>query len=199
MKEHRKNLIRKASSYALKQKSEMDSFYKSHCLKNSDTLSIILKSHLYIENCLDEILRMNIPNPESILKKRFSDKLDIFIALNLGWPPGNGFIEEKLRLINKIRNSFAHNLNKKLTIEELQQLASGLTEVKSLDVHKLKNVLMGIIANLNALVAINEFYPILNFKYRNKEMLKRDLFWSETFLASYPYNEAKESMDFLKI
>ena len=197
MNEHKKNLMRKASMYALKQKSEMDKFYKNYCLNNSDTLSIILKTHLYIENCLDEILRMNIPRPQYILDKSFSQKLNIFQSLNLGFPPGNELIENKLKLINKIRNSFAHKLDRELTAEELQQLATGLNERPCTSSQKLKCVLMSIIGWLHCLMAMNEFYPFLHITHRNKKLIKKDVFWSDAILQKYPTNDAIESMNFL--
>ncbi|MBI5150418.1 MAG: hypothetical protein HZA28_06575 [Candidatus Omnitrophica bacterium] len=197
--DHKQILIKKAKEYSLQKKAEMDEFYKNHCLNNLDTLSVILKTHLYIENCLNELLKMNLPHPQYILDKSFSQKLDIFEALNLGFPPGNGLIETKLKLINKIRNSFAHNLDKKLTNKEFQQLAAGMSGAnyaKSLT--GLKSILMNIIGYLHALMAMNDFYPFLYSYQRNKSIFKKDVFWSKAIIDAYTFDDALESMDFLK-
>lgn len=193
-------LVKKAREYSLKKKTEMDLFYKNHCLNNSDTLSIVLKTHLYIEGCLDELLKMNLPNPKYVLDKTFVQKLDVFEALNLGFPPGNGFIESKLKLINKVRNSFAHNLDKNLTEEEFKQLAAGVKKpnIKN-DLTSLKYVFMHIIGYLHALVAMNDFYSFLNSYQRNKAIFTRDIFWKDEIVRAYNLEEAIESMEFLKL
>ncbi|MCX9026333.1 MAG: hypothetical protein OIN85_09600 [Candidatus Methanoperedens sp.] len=74
-----------------------------------DPLSLIVKAHLFVENFLDEIIRIKFRNSQLILDRRdftFSLKLDILRSKN--------YLDEKLysdiMLLNKLRNKFAHDL-----------------------------------------------------------------------------------------
>lgn len=200
MRNNKEGLTKKAKEYSIKALKRMDNFYKKHCLNNSDPLSIILKTHLYIESCLNEIFKMNLPCPRHILEKSFSQKLDIFEALNLGCPPANGLVEKKLRLINKIRNSFAHNLNKSLSTTEIGQLTEGFKNCSySNSPRELKTIMVYIISYLHGVMAFHHFFPFLNSYLRNEKVFEKDAFFARNILQSYSYDKAKEIMKALKI
>ncbi len=90
-----------------------ENYLSSHFLQfignEKDPLSLTLKAHLYIENFLEEILKRKFKSSALLLKNRdftFSLKLDTLRAKN--------YLDEKLykdvRLLNKLRNKFAHDL-----------------------------------------------------------------------------------------
>jgi hypothetical protein len=74
----------------------------------SNVISLVLKSHLYIENLLDYIIKKKIKKHELILDNSFSfyQKLKIMMSKN--------YLTDKLfrtiKLLNTIRNKYAHNL-----------------------------------------------------------------------------------------
>ena len=88
-----------AQRISLKESSEMNSFWRKHCAKISDPLTLIVKSHLFIENLLNEILTLCLPNSKAILaKSTFSYKIMLFESLNLA--PNNQLVR-KIRKVNK--------------------------------------------------------------------------------------------------
>jgi hypothetical protein len=87
----------------------LGSHFLKHVAQERDVLNLTLKAHLYIENFLEEILKRKFMHGAILLNNRdvtFSLKLDILRAKN--------YLDEKLyhdiRLINRLRNKFAHEL-----------------------------------------------------------------------------------------
>jgi len=87
-------------------------------LRRSDELSMVLRSHLYIESLLDEIITRKLPNPNKLKGKnnlKFSFKVDLAEAL--------GILPEdyasSIRGFNGIRNNFSHKKGYVLTDDKL--------------------------------------------------------------------------------
>ncbi len=78
-------------------------------LNSSDPISVILRGHLYIENCLDEMLKMELKYPELI------DLSKINFAIKPKLCCSMGIIDQRTSniclKINKVRNSLAHHLD----------------------------------------------------------------------------------------
>jgi hypothetical protein len=77
---------------------------------DKNPISLTLKSHLFLENFLDEIIRKKFKKPEILFKRReitFSVKIDLLYA-------GNHLTEDlynDITRVNSLRNKFAHNLH----------------------------------------------------------------------------------------
>ncbi|KAB2940620.1 MAG: hypothetical protein MPEBLZ_00085 [Candidatus Methanoperedens nitroreducens] len=67
---------------------------------------LILLSHLYFENFINEIIRKRLNSSSKILDMSFSTKLEILRATKIF----DDFYYSELRFINNLRNMYAHNL-----------------------------------------------------------------------------------------
>ena len=81
-----------------------------HLKTQSEPELLLLKGHLILEQCLNQLLRTYIADEDSLDKMNlsFSRKLDLLVALGhkLYVPGANG--EALVREINRIRNRLAH-------------------------------------------------------------------------------------------
>ena len=136
---------------------EMKVFHEKYWLNSKDLLTLVLKNHLYIENCIDELFTLVLPHPEKIIEKSFSAKVDSFESLNL---QQNSQIVETIRALNKIRNNFAHNINYKVTSKDLEPLVKNIKKIKSkTNVKKLKIGLNYIVGYLHCLKSCYKLFP----------------------------------------
>jgi len=178
----------------------MDEFYKKHWLASvgNEEITIILKSHLYIENLIDEILSCALPNPKKILNYKFSSKVDLLEALGV-FP--SALAIEKIREINRIRNVFSHKLNKKLSKAELGVLVKSIKIKKdSSDTVKLKTGLMFAIGYLHALRTIFKLFPFAIFSTAYKEIFKKDKGYLMVHLKkTYPWKEVRDILRSMKL
>lgn len=141
-----------------------------------------------------------MPNPNVILNKTFAAKVDVFEALGLGDPPNSPAIVEKLRHINKMRNSLAHNLERELSKTDINILIKGYPIKKNIpDAQKLKMGFFQFIGFLHALIALNHFLPFAFLFIRNEEIFKRDLGWNKWIMAMYPMQKALNLLQALKM
>lgn len=81
-----------------------------------DGLGCILRGHIHIENRLDQFLSIIAKNEEQLRKAdlRYSQK--VALALALGLP---SWLASPLNYIGKLRNEFAHNLDRKIGKQEV--------------------------------------------------------------------------------
>ncbi|MGG1220769.1 hypothetical protein ABE236_25330 [Priestia endophytica] len=90
-------------------------------------LQMVLRTHLYIEHELENIIKDTFVKPELLLNNRsmFSNKLSLVTA--------SGIIPSEfygsLKYFNKLRNSYAHNLKFELTEGDLAKLIDSFDEV----------------------------------------------------------------------
>ena len=83
-----------------------------HLKWQTDPELLLLKGHLILEQCLNELLRVYIADAGAIekLNLSFSKKLDLLVALGHKiYAPGKSG-ETLIRDINRIRNKLAHRL-----------------------------------------------------------------------------------------
>lgn len=120
-----------------------------------DQVLLILKTHLLVEQQMNDFLKAQLPNPDAILKKkpRFIHKLNLLRALIPEPSPTD--LWDMLEELNSIRNRIAH----KLSPENVQSLLHDL--VLSVLKHKppeyvtdFKRVRIG----LSVLVALLAFF-----------------------------------------
>lgn len=84
-----------------------ENFDRIYC-SQSPVRETILLCHMAIEHFIDEYLSILLPNNFDIKEKprfSFDEKLYLCVASN----SGIGFFYNEIKLINKIRNKFAHN------------------------------------------------------------------------------------------
>lgn len=75
----------------------------------------IIRSHLYLENYIDEIFRIHLANSEDIINEfTFHQKFRVLEGLEVL----NTDILENIKLLNGMRNDFAHNLDTNSIYEE---------------------------------------------------------------------------------
>ncbi len=94
----------------------------------------VLRSHLWIEREIEQILAQLFPFPEAIIEGRFtfSHKLTLLKGF-WGNEPQKSDLLSKLDILNKIRNQMAHNLNS----SKIPSLFSKLGVDYQLDEHEL--------------------------------------------------------------
>lgn len=192
-----KSIKRKIKKIKTVADKEHKNFCDRHLKNQKDPTILILKSHLYIENILDQILKEVLPNPKKLLDKKFSEKIDIFEALNIS--PN---ITEKLRTLNKIRNKFSHNLDYNLTKKNLEPLIKGLKLNKKSKISILLNYSLGWLTGyLTALKCINSILPFLSSCANNRNIFDKDpgFDFSSIIKAQYPDDSWKSIFDELKI
>ncbi len=93
----------------------------------------VILAHLFFEGMMEEIIKEKIPKPEKILEDSFVRKLDLLYSL--------GYISEInftcLKLINNIRNNFAHNLKYNVVEFDIKKFPF-LKKLKILDFKRIK-------------------------------------------------------------
>lgn len=190
-----------AKKISLEDKREMDAFWGRHCASITDPLTLIVKCHLFIESSVNELLTHCLPNPRRILEKSsFSFKLHLFEALNLS---PNKILVKKIREINKLRNDFVHDLDKKLTTKDIKEITKDLrVDPSATPLQKLLSVLHYIIGYLHALKTMEKIFPFALICVRNKKILNRDKGYIHSkgkFREVYPYKEIREILENLKL
>lgn len=185
------------SSQAMK---ESNALWEKHCKNIKDELALFLKSHLIIERYVDEILALALPNAKSILEKSgFARKIILLEALNL-MPDQDIYV--KLRTINKLRNYYAHYLDKKFSQEEEQKIIKGLgIKEKSLNFNDILKVLHGLFGYLNATKTFMALFPFFYHSFNALDLIKNDrcfhLCYTEVLKKVYP--EILEILNNLKV
>lgn len=92
-------------------------------LGGADELSVVLRGHLYVESAINELFARAVPGSEHIIAELgFFEKCKALRNMNL--------IDAKRRTLlmnlGKLRNEFAHDLNKKINDSDADRLISAL-------------------------------------------------------------------------
>jgi hypothetical protein len=176
---------------------EFDNFYHKHIKSTNDALIIVLKSHLFVENTIDNIITALVPRPQRILNERFYDKIEILESFNF-----ESHIIEKLKALNTIRNKFTHNLDYKITQKDLEPLTkeTGIRKSSNLKTTLDKN-LGYLIFYLLASKTIHNVFPFLMTCNRSKNIFEKDVGFDikgirETY---YPNNLFENALDNMKL
>jgi uncharacterized protein YutE (UPF0331/DUF86 family) len=89
----------------------------------NDSITIILKSHLFVENKIDELLEFIFPKGQILSKKfYFKDKLLILKSTNLI----DNQTLDAIRKLNNVRNDIAHNLEFEITENIIDKIGNPL-------------------------------------------------------------------------
>ncbi|PIZ96614.1 MAG: hypothetical protein COX80_00860 [Candidatus Magasanikbacteria bacterium CG_4_10_14_0_2_um_filter_33_14] len=79
--------------------------------------TIILKTHLFIENLINEIIEASFVNSKKVIKTNFSNKINLLESVGFD----STFIE-KIKYINYLRNKFSHNYKYILNQKEIKKI-----------------------------------------------------------------------------
>lgn len=83
---------------------------------------LVLKYHLYLELTVVQLLQKFLEDASKIEKFTFSNKLKVLESV--GFFKGKPLLLEKIKIISRIRNRFAHNINAKITKQDIKKLKS---------------------------------------------------------------------------
>ena len=84
--------------------------FRKHFPKGRDVTLIILKSHLLVEEHMNELLRLELPNPEFIYKARFGFVQRLRVLQAMREDAEFQALAEAIELLNETRNALAHQL-----------------------------------------------------------------------------------------
>ena len=186
-----------AQKISLKNMAEMDKFWKDYCANIKDSITLIVKCHLFIEILMEDLLVLVLPKPTKLLKNsRFSDKVNLLDSLSF-FPTQN--IIDNIRGVNVLRNNLVHELDKKITLKDIRKITKGLKiDTKSSVNKQLQASLRHIIAYLHASRTIQKLFPLGIACIRNIDLFKEDNNFG-LLMRLYPYKEAKEVIRNLKL
>ncbi|WP_257139109.1 hypothetical protein [Bacillus pseudomycoides] len=115
-----------------KLRKDADEFMKA--TNEEDELQIVLRGHIYIEHEIERLLRNHLVEPDAILSNRFTfmSKLNLAVALGLI------SMDKKIpyKILNDLRNDYAHELNYKMTGKALRGLVQSMDKEIRGDVFK---------------------------------------------------------------
>lgn len=86
-----------------------------------DELGLVIRSHLYIENILDEILSILIPAPKHLEDMNLGYSAKVKLICALGFDPD---YKQMLLALGSYRNKFAHNIKTKIDEKLVKDLHS---------------------------------------------------------------------------
>ncbi|PEP08173.1 hypothetical protein CN577_11590 [Bacillus toyonensis] len=97
-------------------------------IKNEEPLYVFLKTHLYVESIMIQILEKNVPNPKAIKFNtfNFAQKVQLVHALNIMEDDMRGAYNK----FNRVRNDLAHYHNKEIDEETIKELYDTLPKDK---------------------------------------------------------------------
>jgi len=130
-----KELHLKVVDFCLPKKSKI--FSTNHVKMLFSKRSIrerVILSHLFFENMMEEIINNKFPKPEKVLDNTFSKKLDILYSLD--YISNENY--QTLKLINNIRNNFAHDLRYDIGKFQIERFP-GLKKVKLINYKRQKD------------------------------------------------------------
>ncbi|PLX33590.1 MAG: hypothetical protein C0605_16085 [Hyphomicrobiales bacterium] len=88
---------------------EADKFYK--LLMGEDELGVVIRSHIFVESVLDELLDQLIPYSRHLSSMNLSYHQKITLAVAMGL---HEELQESLKALGKLRNDFAHKMDMQL-------------------------------------------------------------------------------------
>jgi hypothetical protein len=94
-------------------------------LNREDDLGMTIRAHIRIETLLTEIIENLAPNREYIDKLELDYDHSVTLAMLLGFKVG---LEKPLRVLGKLRNNFAHNIDTAIDQNKVKNFYDSLEE-----------------------------------------------------------------------
>lgn len=173
MRKEKKFNIQQGTKLFEKSYKETMMLYNHHLKNTRDIQGLVLKIHLIVEKLLDDILILSFTKPDEIVKMRFKSKIAIYEAMNIDFC--NAMIKE-LKILNSIRNKFAHNLDYKIPKSILFQLTpkDHKHELnRALDI--LKSFSINILSFLIGTKSTLKAFPYLFICIQNRNLYEKDV------------------------
>ena len=104
-------------------KEELDAFVAD--LFGEDEIGSVIRSHIRLELLLNELVEHLVPNPEHLKKLNLDYDETITLGLMMGM---NSEFGPPLRVMGKLRNAFAHNLNTNLDANVVTSLSKSMNQ-----------------------------------------------------------------------
>jgi hypothetical protein len=136
----------------------------------NDSLVIVLKSHLIIENIIDDVLINFNSNAKDIINKKFSEKVKILKYCSLI----NQYTYERLVTINSIRNQFAHNIKYIIKQKDIEPLIRNFDSNKKGNIKQLILGINHLVGYLSFLNYFTKYYPFVYTFTQKKDVFKKD-------------------------
>lgn len=89
---------------------DLSTHFKKHFPKGRDLALIILKSHLLVEEQMNELLKISLPNPDYLYRARFGFLQRLRVLQALRKDTEFHALAEAIELLNEVRNALAHQL-----------------------------------------------------------------------------------------
>jgi hypothetical protein len=93
-------------------------------LQGEDELGTVIRTHLYVEHYVNQIIDIVVPHPENLksINLDFQGKVNLLVALGV-----DSNIKKPLIVLGKLRNKFAHQPDYKITKLETRDLYQNLS------------------------------------------------------------------------
>lgn len=165
---------------AMRDIRDFEKFQKGFLFKSKDLLTVVIRSHLYIESLLDSIILNALPVRIKI--KTFNQKVELLKALG-----HTEKIIKKLTRVNNLRNKFAHDLKYKVTKTDAEMLFEGLKKDRTRKTNSAKIVasLSYTIGYLDVTKSIDKIFPFAMAYARNEKKFSEDLGWKGKKLRDF--------------
>lgn len=96
-------------------------------IAGGDTLAIVVRAHLYMENWLNQLIeeRLSEPGAVEIERQSFRFKVDLAVALGVLPQP----LQQPLLVVNSFRNRLAHDIEARITQKDVDRLFKSFIRI----------------------------------------------------------------------
>ncbi len=135
-------------------------------VNQDDHLQVVIRCHLVIEHFLVKIIEIKLPNPKEFQTDslNFRQKVELAIALN-GINKGKKGI---LLSLNKLRNRYAHDIEKRITEKEITELEGTLSSQEKEVLVSMRYYDKQVVGKLGGLFLLNYAYLAEQYEYHEK-------------------------------
>lgn len=204
MKKNRLYTAKEVSNFKKNMRQDAIRFLKIILRRHKDTLFVVLKSHLFVEQLMNDILLLSFPNPPSrkVLEKdvSFSSKIKLLENVNLDFIEGKNILG-RIRCLNEIRNGYGHNLNYRLKKRDLNGLLENFKISRNRPLYDLlEKGVSGLVGYLLAARALLKTLPFLVDSMRNQKRYKDDkVFQIKNIIKEYKDSGLSEVLSGLRL
>jgi len=112
----------------------VDKYFSSSVIMHEDELAIIIRAHLLVEVLIEMFIKKKLNSDEILQERDFTFHMKTVLARSLGFGIEN--ILEAIQQLNKIRNSFAHNIKTKLKDQKTDKILHFIADNDELEKFK---------------------------------------------------------------
>lgn len=169
---------------------KLDVVIRRYLVESKDDITLILKSHLCVEQFLNRLLEVYLAKPKEIIKMSFNHKINLLEAF--GFDNDDADFRIALIGINKLRNKVAHNLKFNLHSKEALDIVNEIYKLTGDKKAKSTraNLVNGVectLSYLRTMWSVHKLFPIMSFA-----MLGKNSFSDDHWLKSKKLDELLE-------